>query len=91
MSGLDFMQALARGELPEAPIATLIDTQLRSASDGEVVFTLTPNESHFSGLGVVHGAGGRPLHVTGLRGRVRGVHQLGARIWLHLHRLDGAA
>jgi len=91
MSGLDFMQALARWELPEAPIATLIDTQLRSASDGEVVFTLTPNESHFSGLGVVHGAGGRPLHVAGLRDRVRGVHHLGAGIWLHLHRLDGAA
>ena len=54
------MQALAPGELPEAPIATLIDTELRSASDGEVVFTLTPNESDFSGLGVVHGAGRRP-------------------------------
>lgn len=55
MTGLDFLQAVAAGRLPPAPIASLLGFRLTRAELGEVVFTVEPNDSHYNPIGMVHG------------------------------------
>lgn len=55
MSGLEFMQAMARGEVPAPPIAVLMNMGIREVSEGRAVFTATPDESMHNPLGRVHG------------------------------------
>lgn len=54
-SGLDFLQAIARGELPAPPIAALVDMRLDHVEPGLVRFTATPAEMHYNPIGSVHG------------------------------------
>lgn len=55
-SGLEFVEALASGELPPPPIlATIGGARLVSATRGEVVFALEPAEYHYNPIGSVHG------------------------------------
>lgn len=55
LSGLEFLTAVAEGRLPGAPIGGLMEFGIRSAADGEVVFTCRPDESAYNPIGVVHG------------------------------------
>lgn len=55
MSGLEFMQAIQRGELPPPPIAKLIDMDITEVEAGRCVFTLHPAEFHYNPIGSVHG------------------------------------
>lgn len=58
MSGLDYLRAMARGELPPPPIAASLDFSLVSESDiepGRVTFRMTPREFHYNPIGSVHG------------------------------------
>jgi uncharacterized protein (TIGR00369 family) len=55
MSGLEFLQAMARGEIPSAPMMDLIGMRLVSAREGETVFQLTPGEYHYNPMWSVHG------------------------------------
>jgi len=57
MSGLEFLQAMARGDLPLPPImATLgFDARPPEAERGKVTFFLEPQEYHFNPIGSVHG------------------------------------
>jgi uncharacterized protein (TIGR00369 family) len=54
-SGLDFLNAIGRGELPPAPIADLIDFVPIVAEPGRMVFQGTPGPQHYNPLGSVHG------------------------------------
>jgi acyl-coenzyme A thioesterase PaaI-like protein len=54
LTGLEFLQAMARGDVPAAPMTQLIGMRLRSASEGETVFQLTPGEFHYNPTSV-HG------------------------------------
>ena len=54
-SGLDFMRAMGRGELPMPPISSLIGMDGVSADEGEVVFSCTPAEWMYNPIGSVHG------------------------------------
>lgn len=55
-NGLEFIQALASGELPAAPIlATIGDVRIVSATKGEVVLELEPAEYQYNPIGSVHG------------------------------------
>lgn len=54
-TGLQFMQALAAGEVPAPPIMNLTDARLVSAESGHVVFSLMPAEYHYNPIGSVHG------------------------------------
>ncbi len=54
MSGLEFLQAIARGELPP-PIARLLGFDLETVEQGRVVFAVEPAEYHYNPIGVVHG------------------------------------
>ncbi|GAA1458122.1 PaaI family thioesterase [Williamsia maris] len=54
-TGLQFVQALAAGEVPAPPIMNLTGAQLVSAESGRVVFSLEPAEYHYNPIGSVHG------------------------------------
>ena len=53
--GLEFLQSMIDGEVPGPPIAQLLGMALASVAQGRAVFTLTPDESMFNPIGVVHG------------------------------------
>jgi uncharacterized protein (TIGR00369 family) len=55
MSGLEYLRAIARGELPSAPMADLMGFDFSEIEEGRVVFECTPAEYHYNPIGAVHG------------------------------------
>lgn len=55
LSGLGHLQAIRDGKLPGAPIAGLFGFDIVAAEPGDVVFRVTPDESAYNPIGVVHG------------------------------------
>ena len=55
LSGLEFMQAMLRGEISRPPISGLLNYRLESVEDGRVVFRGTPEFRHSNPMGGVHG------------------------------------
>jgi uncharacterized protein (TIGR00369 family) len=55
MSGLEFVRSLANGTLPLNTIARTLGYDVTEASDGRVVVTVEPNETHLNPSGTVHG------------------------------------
>jgi uncharacterized protein (TIGR00369 family) len=53
--GLDFLRAIAAGELPRAPIQELLGFDLIEVDEGRVVFAAEPGERHYNPIGTVHG------------------------------------
>ncbi len=53
--GLDFLESMIAGEVPPPPIASLLGMSLVEVEHGRAVFTLTPDESMYNPIGVVHG------------------------------------
>jgi uncharacterized protein (TIGR00369 family) len=54
-SGLETMRAIRDGELPQPPIAALLQFDIRELEEGRVVFGCSLDESVYNPLGVVHG------------------------------------
>jgi uncharacterized protein (TIGR00369 family) len=54
-SGLEFLLAMARGELPPPPIMMTLSVDRIEPSEGRVIVVATPNEFHYNPLGTVHG------------------------------------
>lgn len=78
MPGIEYMQAVMKGELPGPPIAATLQFDLVEAEVGRAVFTCTPDESVYNPIGAVHGglvctlldsAAGCALHTTLPRGK----------------------
>jgi uncharacterized protein (TIGR00369 family) len=55
MSGLEYLRAMQRGELPTAPIGKLMGFGLHEVDEGRVVFAVEPAEYHYNPIGAVHG------------------------------------
>jgi uncharacterized protein (TIGR00369 family) len=55
MSGLEFVSGLASGSLPLNTIAKTLGYDVAEASNGRVVVTVEPNETHLNPSGTVHG------------------------------------
>ena len=55
MSGLDYLRALQKGEIPPAPIAVLMNMSIAEVEEGRVVFTAEPAEYHYNPIGTIHG------------------------------------
>ncbi|WP_437672254.1 PaaI family thioesterase [Sorangium sp. So ce131] len=55
MSGVDYLTAMMKGELPAAPIAHLLGLRLDVVESGRVVVAGTPGEQHQNPIGTVHG------------------------------------
>ena len=54
MSGLEFLQAIGEGRLPQPPMAKLMGFEGVEAEEGRVVFSVVPEEYHYNPIGVVH-------------------------------------
>jgi uncharacterized protein (TIGR00369 family) len=55
MSGRDYLEAIARGEVPGAPMAATMGMEIVSIGDGEATFAVKPAEWHYNPIGTVHG------------------------------------
>jgi uncharacterized protein (TIGR00369 family) len=55
LSGLEYLQKIAAGELPRPPIGALMDFGIAELGEGRAVFTAQPAEYHYNPIGVVHG------------------------------------
>ncbi|RED17846.1 PaaI family thioesterase [Pontivivens insulae] len=55
MSGLEFITAIQRGELPAPPIGETLDYWMEEASEGRVVFRGKPTFKAMNPIGTIHG------------------------------------
>jgi uncharacterized protein (TIGR00369 family) len=55
LSGLDYVTAIAAGELPPPPVAELLGFQIVEAEPGRAVFAVQPAEWMYNPIGMVHG------------------------------------
>jgi uncharacterized protein (TIGR00369 family) len=55
MSGLDFLQAMVDGTIPQAPMADVLRTALIEVAPGIATFETQPDESLYNPIGIVHG------------------------------------
>lgn len=55
MSGLDYMRAIANGDIPPPPLARLLGFEVETVEEGKVTFVMVPAEYHYNPFGVVHG------------------------------------
>lgn len=55
LSGLEYMQKLAAGELPQSGMGRLMGFKLVEVSEGRAVMSVTPDERHYNGIGIAHG------------------------------------
>ena len=61
LSGLESLRLMISGELPQPPMARLMDIRLVAVEHGMAVFASTPGEYHYNPLGSVHGGFGATL------------------------------
>ena len=54
-SGLDFLQAMIDGKVPNPPISQVLDFHLAEVSEGHAVFEGMPAASFYNPIGTVHG------------------------------------
>ena len=55
MTGLEQLQAIANGDVPPPPIATLLGMEIVEVEEGRALFAITPGEQHYNPIGLVHG------------------------------------
>jgi len=55
MTGLDYLRAIEKGDIPPPPIARLLGFRLIGVHLGQAVFELEPGEHHYNPIGMVHG------------------------------------
>jgi uncharacterized protein (TIGR00369 family) len=55
MTGMEYMSAVVRGEVPPPPIAVTMRLRPVELEGGRVVFEGEPGEEHYNPIGVVHG------------------------------------
>jgi uncharacterized protein (TIGR00369 family) len=55
MKGIDYLNAMIRGEIPPPPISRTLNFVLAEVERGRAVFTCKPDEFHYNPIGTVHG------------------------------------
>jgi uncharacterized protein (TIGR00369 family) len=55
LSGIEYLNKIAAGEIPPPPMAVLLGFELDTVEEGRAVFAVTPAEFHYNPIGVVHG------------------------------------
>ena len=55
MSGLEYMRAIVRGEIPRPLFVTTLGMEVQEVEEGRVVFSIVPADFHYNPIGVVHG------------------------------------
>ncbi|GAC1445895.1 MAG: hotdog fold thioesterase [Pyrinomonadaceae bacterium] len=54
LSGIEYLRAMMRGEVPPPPIALVLGITVESIEEGSVVFAVEPAEYHYNPIGTVH-------------------------------------
>ncbi|WP_207435798.1 hotdog fold thioesterase [Sabulibacter ruber] len=54
-AGMEYFEAIERGELPYPPLLQTLDFKVISVKEGEAVFAFQPQQMHYNSLGTVHG------------------------------------
>ena len=55
MSGIQFLSAIGRGELPPPPVLRTLGMEPIDVGEGWIRFGMVPQEMHYNPLGTVHG------------------------------------
>ncbi|MNV24201.1 Thioesterase superfamily protein [compost metagenome] len=55
LSGLDYLLAMKRGEIPASPLINTLDFSIGEIEEGKVSFVFEPKEFHYNPNGSVHG------------------------------------
>lgn len=55
MAGIDMLRAIATGELPPPPMASVLNFAITDVQPGRAEFSCTPGEEHYNPLGTIHG------------------------------------
>jgi uncharacterized protein (TIGR00369 family) len=55
MRGIDYLRAVANGQIPPPPLMPLLGMEPDEVEEGRVSFTLIPDEYHYNPMGGVHG------------------------------------
>ena len=55
LSGMEYIRAIVRGELPAPPISHLVGFRLVDAEPGRALFEMEPGPQHYNPIGSVHG------------------------------------
>lgn len=55
LSGVQFLDEMRRGRLPQPPFGKLLGMDMFYAGEGRVIMTLQPHEVHYNPMGCVHG------------------------------------
>ena len=55
MTGLEFLKAIGRQELPKPPMMSTLGIEALAAEEGRVTLAVEPQEYHYNPLGVAHG------------------------------------
>jgi uncharacterized protein (TIGR00369 family) len=55
LAGIDYIKAVAAGEIPPPPIAVVMRFAITEVEEGRAVFEGEPAEEHYNPIGVVHG------------------------------------
>jgi uncharacterized protein (TIGR00369 family) len=55
LSGLEYLEAIARGDAPGAPIASTLGFEIDDVGHGSATFSVVPAEYHYNPIGTVHG------------------------------------
>lgn len=55
LSGMEYLQAIQRGEAPASPLVNTLDFSLGELEEGKVSFYFEPQEFHYNPNGSVHG------------------------------------
>jgi len=55
LSGLEVFRRMMAGDVPRAPMMSLLNLRLLEADAGRVVFSAVPATAHYNGMGIVHG------------------------------------
>jgi len=55
MAGIDYLQAMVDGDLPQPPIGGLLQFEISNVAPGRVEFTCLPDESAYNPIGAIHG------------------------------------
>lgn len=55
LPGIDFLHAIGRGELPQAPMMRTLGIEPVGVEPGRAAFAVDPEEYHYNPMGIVHG------------------------------------
>jgi uncharacterized protein (TIGR00369 family) len=55
MSGREYVQGLAHGQVPPPPMASLFGFRVIEVGEGDVLVTCAPEEAFYNPIGIVHG------------------------------------